>query len=332
MLVLSDEIAHVWRAKWSFPKFLYLFVRYFGIIYLVITTIISLRTHNSYKVAWQLCINLILTSPSDLSPKLLFDSIVGGINLFAALANIINTIRIHALYYQSRPVLITFLLLLIGQYAVGSWVSVDYVRSAAAAFASTTPSTDVFPGCPLSSHIPRGMLAAWILNLLNTSAAFFLTLWDFAWSIKRLSYPARTSRKNRFGTPGVGPLLWIFVQDGSVHYISVLAALLAFLVLTVIEGSPLSPMACSWLVAMYAFSATRLILNIRIYAARLQGGATTWQQAFSIRIEDTIQEGIDDGDAEAVVANSFRLRHYDDDWSVTKHESIVDKGPINTTQ
>ncbi|THG99454.1 hypothetical protein EW026_g2880 [Hermanssonia centrifuga] len=43
-LGFSEELEHVWRARWTLPKFLYLFMRYYSLAHLLITFCVNIRT------------------------------------------------------------------------------------------------------------------------------------------------------------------------------------------------------------------------------------------------------------------------------------------------
>ncbi|KAF8632038.1 hypothetical protein AX15_002082 [Amanita polypyramis BW_CC] len=109
-----------------------------------------------------------------------------------------------------------------------------------------------------------------------------MTLWNFWKSVREdlREVSEQDSRRLRL----VPPLLIAFVQDGAIHYFTLVVVLIVVLVLTVVVQGPLGLSVAPWTIAMYSFSTTRLILNLRVFAAHRQGSTPTWHQTFSVRV------------------------------------------------
>ncbi|KAJ7468960.1 hypothetical protein B0H11DRAFT_1920742 [Mycena galericulata] len=303
LLTMDSEVTYIWGARWSIPKALYLFGRYYGVLYL--TALLSVGTNRNLTVE---SANFKLWAIPMLNPLLVPDRLV--LHLV-----VVPTFGIMALgvKFCSLPWSTSFSFCgsmhctteakkrngyeptgeLIGELLI---TSVALERTSKNAYVN--PPGVPLPGC-LSVRNTDFSLVAWVpalavsgkLSVCSPSqdddhmfeAAFFLLtvaklvnlLYDSDGKFK-----LSQMKEMRF----LSPLISAFILDGTVFFL-LLAIVLACAVIDLTVKGALAPVGTPWLIATYSFSvgfpqllihhhfdppilqATRLILNIRKLAA-----------------------------------------------------------------
>ncbi|KZT35852.1 hypothetical protein SISSUDRAFT_1064169 [Sistotremastrum suecicum HHB10207 ss-3] len=256
-----SEIALIWRAKWSFPKFLYIFARYWGIFYLGFELGVSVSVTldvNGFNNL--LPILSVLTLPVAASFGSV--SLSSGFVAFTTTVNIIFLLRIHALYNRSRKVLALLIGLVLLEFGTELYVTLMQALEN-----NVIPRPLPFvSGCIISNGVTNRELVAWIPNLLVGFSFFVLTIIKLYQTL-RDRYPQSggvlqlTSQQIK---GSLGPMLTMFIRDGALFFallfgISVVCAVMT----SVFKDSSLLTLAYPWLVGVYAYSGSRLILNLR---------------------------------------------------------------------
>ncbi|KAF8464782.1 hypothetical protein JB92DRAFT_2838767 [Gautieria morchelliformis] len=119
------------------------------------------------------------------------------------------------------------------------------------------------PGC-VAHGDPRSnlLVVAWIPKVLADLIFFVLTLVKFIQVVRRLS-GTTLSTIFREGNK-LAPLLTLFVKDGAVWFVVVLASdIQAAYFIIAKANNPLQDMGVAWLVATVAVAASRLVLRLR---------------------------------------------------------------------
>ncbi|KDR65769.1 hypothetical protein GALMADRAFT_284123 [Galerina marginata CBS 339.88] len=211
-MTLSDEVKYIWGSRWSFPKFLYLMGRYYGLIYLVIR--LGVETHSNLSVP--------------VCKAYYWYYVMGGDILFTTIVNVIFVLRIYALYGRSRKVLLVFVVLCLG--------------------------------CLTNPQPRKPTLISWV-PCICVAWAFFLA------SLLRLRNSFRSARVLRGAMSGEQKptLVMTLIRDGTIYFCLILSILVVCTSLTVTNSGngQLYTMASPWLIVVYSFSATQLILNLR---------------------------------------------------------------------
>ncbi|THH08424.1 hypothetical protein EW145_g2711 [Phellinidium pouzarii] len=149
--MLSMEIELIWKAKWSIPKVLYIFARYYGIIYLI------------EHFFWKLSVN---ESFSSCRHYFLFYSF-GGDFLFTTVVNLILMLRIGALYKYNRRVIYVLIAMVLVELVVELYVT---AKSALLASRGAYVSP---PGIPLTGCLSSVEINAILLICAITPVVIF---------------------------------------------------------------------------------------------------------------------------------------------------------------
>ncbi|KAJ7478582.1 hypothetical protein B0H11DRAFT_1278044 [Mycena galericulata] len=181
---------------------------------------------------------------------------MGGDIVFSTVVNIILSIRLNAMY-QKTTVLV-FLLTIFAAHKVELYVS---VKAAISTEHAVFPApVDIWPGC-VSNPDTHFTLISWIPTLVIQFIFFLLTIAklfdDGRWKPSFLKEMATLS-----------PLFVAFIRDGSVFFFLIFAIVLASALCSLLVKGPLLNMVQPWLTAIYSFSVSRLVLNIRELAHR----------------------------------------------------------------
>ncbi|CAL1706653.1 unnamed protein product [Somion occarium] len=216
VLNFAREYKFVWRTRWGLVKTLYYIARYYALI----------------NIIFLLC----------------------GPVVFTTTINVIFILRIHALYGQSRKVLISLVLLVLAEFVLEMYTDISFVLH--------SQITQPIPGMPwmvclavATQDVIIKTLAAWIPNLLVTWIFFVMTLYKFAMLVRRNEYRSLKQSTS---------LMHVFVKDGTIYFFLTFCIVLICTVFVMVEslqaesGGPII-----WLMAIYSLAGSRLILNLR---------------------------------------------------------------------
>ncbi|KAL6301064.1 hypothetical protein BKA93DRAFT_492899 [Sparassis latifolia] len=59
LMTFGQEVDYIWKAKWTYPKCLYITARYYGLVNLIILTAVSVNTNLSVEV--RLSTHIVMT-------------------------------------------------------------------------------------------------------------------------------------------------------------------------------------------------------------------------------------------------------------------------------
>ncbi|KAJ3478548.1 hypothetical protein NLI96_g9676 [Meripilus lineatus] len=213
--VFPLEYEHIWRAKWSVVKCLYLFARYYAFGYLLLVFSVASQINPSESVR----ILNIMYSITGLTWWILsiqFCKVyswvfgLGGPLIFTTTVNVIFLMRVHALYHRNPKVLVLLILLLTLEFAGESYITI-VVAIHETIF--NLPITVPWPGCRLATQANVNTLIAWV--------------------------------------PCLG----------------VASVVLISMIISLTVKNPLAVIGIHWVVVVYSFCGSRLILNLRVAAS-----------------------------------------------------------------
>jgi len=192
-------------------------------------------------------------------------------------------LRVHALYNRSHGVLIILLLLLAGQFTAVLYSS---IRTSNSFVISILPGVP-WPGCIMSTFYTKGVLFGWIPDLITSTILFLLTMWNLIRTVLSVrGWRAIFQRNPPYAARRIPPLFTTFFRDGTVHYFILMVSATTVAAIILAAPAPLGSLTVPLMITSYSFATSRLILNLRVAAAHLQGSTTTWHQTFSIRMPD----------------------------------------------
>lgn len=265
LLNLGREIHFIWSSVRSIPKYLYIFVRYYGLAHILIDTLVTSRINPSRPACvfyfWWLSL--------------------GGAITFTTVVNCILMMRVYALFDRRMKVLYFLLVLFVAEFAAEMYIS---VRTAIQDTRGITPPPLglPFPGCVISTG-PTGAvsLAAWIPCLIVAVVFFVLTAYKF---YDLSVVPAGYSWKSVY-TPALSPLLLAFVRDGTMFFLAIAVVLTMSIILVLTLTESMKGIFIPWLLGTYSFAGSRLILKLR-EASTIKNtteSETTWAHTLSFR-------------------------------------------------
>lgn len=255
MLNLDKEVQYIWKSRRSFPNALYIFARYYSVFYNM--TVFAMG--NIVGLSIQSC------------QKWFYVNILAGDIFFTTVVNIILVMRLNAMY-RSVKVLVFLILLVIGEFTGELYGCIkDSIVTAKEAFLA--PLGLPWPGC-ISHTDVKLTLTSWIPCGIVATIFFFMTvtkvLQDGRWKLSQLKSMKRIS-----------PLLVSFVRDGAIFYFLIFVLLLSETFMVTLLNNGFAVFLNGWLIAIYSFAASRLILNLREAAYR--GNVDTmFQQSLSL--------------------------------------------------
>ncbi|KAJ6505792.1 hypothetical protein C8R47DRAFT_1315968 [Mycena vitilis] len=286
-ITLDQEVKYIWKERWSLPKVLYLFCRYYGLLDLMFVALVATHEGPSVEV---LPLIYSLKTPSCHVYYGIYD--IGPVLLITAL-NVLFILRIHALYNRSLKMLACLAVLFLLEFVTGLVLTVvvtaDTIRNA-----SEAPRGVYWPGC-VTTVSSFSELVAWIPAIFVSSMFFVLTMIKFVvvfrtghseWSLKKLRECKSYS-----------PILAAFVRDGTVFFFLIFSAVLVNTIATLLFKGPFMGLVLPWLTATYSFSASRLVLNIR--SAAVLDNPTTVTESFSLDFRRPVmQDSVDTDEGE----------------------------------
>lgn len=247
-----DEVEYIWSSRWSFAKGLYFVGRYYSLVYLIVRLIIDGRPGHSIhlcKVYW-------------------WYNIMGGGIPFTIMVNMIFTLRVHALYHRSRKVLLLFITLCLVE-SVAEIYACFSIAILTSRGTIPSPPGIAWPGCLTVPQPQRLTLIAWIPCIL-VACAFCLA------SLLRLRRSLRDANSLRgvMMKDSQSPLVVILIRDGTIYFTLILAILIICASTTLVGTGQLYATTGPWLIVVYSYSATQLILNLRRAASSGRGPET----------------------------------------------------------
>ncbi|KAJ6506180.1 hypothetical protein C8R47DRAFT_1101497 [Mycena vitilis] len=276
-ITFDDEVQYVWKERWSLPKGLYLFGRYFGLINLLIS--LSVATYEG---------------PSVETCRIYYGIYEAGPILLITSLNILFILRIHALYNRGLKMLAGLIFLFFVELVSGLVLTIN--EAAVAVHNVTKPPQGVhWPGCATTPAI-FSQLVVWVPAIFVASMFFILTLVKFVivfqsshsgWSIGKLR------EINSYS-----PIMVAFVRDGTVFFLLIFSVVLINTIASQALSGPFQGLFLPWLTAIYSFSASRLVLNIR--GAGVLDNPTTDTESFSLDLHWRVMHNSVDTDGEEV--------------------------------
>ncbi|KZT39409.1 hypothetical protein SISSUDRAFT_1045565 [Sistotremastrum suecicum HHB10207 ss-3] len=303
-----SEIDLIWRAKWSFPKFLYIFARYWGI----------------FLLGFELGVNTSVTLGLDFCKFWFWFYSFSGFVVFTTTVNIIFLLRIHALYNRSKKVLALLIGLVLLEFGTELYVTLDQAIHDDV-IARPVP---FFPGCLLGNGVTDRALVAWVPNLFVGFSFFVLTMIKLYQTL-RDRYPQSggvLQLSSRQIKGSLGPMLTMFIRDGALFFFLLFGVSVVCTVMTVVfKHTSLVELAYPWLIAVYAYSGSRLILNLRsvvMYrthhssgpetlelsnrSPKLPASANSGARSLSYGISETVLNISSDGSLDLWSQNAFK--------------------------
>jgi len=239
------EVDLIWKARWSFVTGLYFCARYYGMGHLIYVFFVN----TTIQPSAQMCRTSIWVAS------------LGGPVLFSTTVNAIFILRIYALYDNSRIVLITLILFVTAEFGMECYESIarTFVEKVI-----ELPISLPISGCLLdqSGYKSKTGLIAWLPCLIVSFLFFVMTLAKFI-TMARAQGGSFTTAKTAFS-----PLHWRLLQDGTLYFFILFSVVLVAAVLDVRTATIFEESALNWLMALYSFSGSKLILNLRESANR----------------------------------------------------------------
>ncbi|KAF6744140.1 hypothetical protein DFP72DRAFT_1095613 [Ephemerocybe angulata] len=230
---LDDELKYIWSSKWTFPKALYLFNRYYGLFLVTIC-------EESVMLAFR----------EQVEPTV--ESV--GSKLYKAAADISCIIRVSALY-NNKPKA-DFIFPLYGSVRWANLVGRD---------TSPNEAKTNLAGCgiyfvSLSGELKRHFIAAWVLAVSNAAHFLVLSLAKLWMSAKDMDLSITYTD---WSDPScVSPLLVAIVRNGVFEFVQLTGIQALCLFLSLYRGNGFFfPLVWPWMFAMYSYTGCRLILN-----------------------------------------------------------------------
>jgi len=229
IIAIDQEVEHVWQARWSPAKVLYLLARYVSVVALVLYWLTEAVPNlpASLCQTWPIVSGIIM--------------VIVGVSV-----DLIQLLRVRAIYNANRKVTIPLYLFFAGVLLAAIIVIVT-------GNSNSLPDKTVYVlGC-VDNHSSTATLAAWIAEMALGGVFFFLTVWKL-----HPYFGKRTVRT---------PFLTAVVEGGVLFYIVIFVAeiLNTIFVQTMSDSSRLNLVNITepWAIAVYGIAGPRLILHLR---------------------------------------------------------------------
>ncbi|KAJ6562802.1 hypothetical protein DFH09DRAFT_1159659 [Mycena vulgaris] len=150
LLQLNEEYLHIWKARWTLIKCLYIWTRY--------TTFIS-------------CM-ISLVQPSACNRVTTFTTIFAGFGI--GVTELILMVRTYTLYERSKKLLAFFFVMWFSVAGVAFWAVTKWTSSSS----FTSPNASAIPSCYFSNSSGIGIgLVCYVSLLVGETIIVLLTLW-----------------------------------------------------------------------------------------------------------------------------------------------------------
>ncbi|KAK7687598.1 hypothetical protein QCA50_008812 [Cerrena zonata] len=221
-------------------------------------------------------------------------STLAGPAIFTTTINIILSLRLYALYSQSRIVAALLSTLVFAEFVLETY-------SCIAASVGTTrldpPLGLPWTGClfvPQTSSGARDTLLAWVSCLVVSMTFFLLMVYKFIIMIAWRKNDSRFIQTSNNDQSPAATLLDIFVRDGTLYFFLIFCTVLLTTVfnnVTPLKQNVMVPF--SWMIAIYSLAGSGLILNLRTAARTTEGilsfsTATTHMSELRVAHSETI--------------------------------------------
>jgi hypothetical protein len=178
---------------------------------------------------------------------------MAGDIFFTSIVNAILIMRLYALY-GNRKVLVCFILMFLCEFAFELFACIKLgIETAQTVF--TIPPGIPLPGCFAA---PNVKLALWSWIPCMVIATSFVAM-----TIAKVVSDGYNTPKRLKDLKTISPLIVSMVQDGALYYTLMIAILLITIILLETTQGFLSTISMPWVVAVYALTASRLVLNLR---------------------------------------------------------------------
>ncbi|KAF6751948.1 hypothetical protein DFP72DRAFT_1068290 [Ephemerocybe angulata] len=243
----SDEVKHIWKARWTLSKAMYIFARYYVLFYLSFT--LAVENHQ----------NVLQTDHTPIVGYYYYLTL--GNLAHTAVVDTIFVLRIHALWAQNRKILIFFSLLCIAEIGLEFFGTFWSGREA-----STHAMPAFLPGlqgCWTNFADPKSLgLIAWIPCSIVPFLFFVGTMIKFRESI---TFPG--SRQSFFqairDTRQISPLLLVFVRDGAFFFFLTTLITIICTFLSEYQKSIYFGPSFPWFASVYSVAGSHMVLNLR---------------------------------------------------------------------
>lgn len=191
---------------------------------------------------------------------------MGGAIIFTTAINAILVLRLYALFGRSFRVLAILIAILTVEFATEFYISFK-IGLVTQKTAFVAPPGVPLPGC-LATAPTHFTLASWIPCLIAATIFFLMTAYKMLQSLADMRRGGISwSIQNQHS---ISPILLAFFQDGTIYFSLIAVILLVCTITTIVLEGPMKIVGQGWLIAIYSFSGSRLILNLR-QAARHDG-------------------------------------------------------------
>lgn len=237
VITSGQEITFIWRSSWSFIKLLYLLIRYYSLVFLLVNSYVSTNLFLSEKFC---------------RPYLLFE-LWGGPNGLIPVVDFLIITRIYALYDRNK---------MMGLFLLGIWLAecICTLPLAGIGFKATRGAVSnllpgVLSGCQtLNPERVELVLISWGLRSAFQAAYVCLTMFKFTGFLRIAGFSTT-------------PLLKVFFRDGVGYFLIMFAACVFNTLLERFAPIALHGSGVSWNMAIVSITASRMLLNIRRVAA-----------------------------------------------------------------
>ncbi|KAJ3990912.1 hypothetical protein F5050DRAFT_1879218 [Lentinula boryana] len=224
LLTFDIEVKYIWKSQWTIPKLLYLFAKYYGLAHLCCVLI-----NVCHETKWG---HLYAESVVDVN-------LTGGGT---------PCIRLYALYRSSK----------LGEFVAEFWGIYKSVMIQNSAPVVDFDSVEfiipdikrLLPGCQfqeITSINFNFTLESYIPNLfVSGDSSFWFRSQDY----------------NNSRITSSGNMLQVFIKDGTIFFFLIFSTVLMAMIIVVVQPI-LVAVSIPWIVGVYSFSGTKLILNLR---------------------------------------------------------------------
>jgi len=229
-ILFGNEVKYIWQRKFTLVSYLYLFVRYYSMIAIILDAVLTFDT----DIDLETCKRAAFIEP-----------ILATIPLLAA-ANTLLILRIRALYGQSRFIPLLLLLLMLSQIGMGMWI---YLQ----------PGRTVIPPPPTTSSIYKECV-----NLPNPALGDKSAIYLFLETAFDSSVFILTSYKTwREVFSGQSRVRTVLARDGFAYYGVIFAICLTWALMVIFAPTDLQYINAIPTNCFTAIMVCRITLNLR---------------------------------------------------------------------
>jgi len=249
VLTANDEITYIWSSKWTFPKLLYIWLRYFGLAAAIFACAISVQ-----EQSFNFCADYDIFNSTWLL-------------VLAGMGDALLVLRVLALLRDKQRVCLALKITYGFVYTIEVALLIYYLSHPPNQTAGSTAYANNL-GCVVTTP-SNGLTKASVADLILAIATAPVLVLN-AILLGLVLYNILPAYRRQSASGVTTSIITAVLRDGAMYFVVVTAASVAVTFTPVVwfDKPPQTNVALPWFMCIVPLSSSRLFLNLRATAAR----------------------------------------------------------------